>query len=398
MMKNFFLFSLLTTMTLNAAPQGLRVKKSEEDCKPTVQECLGQGEPLTCCGPGYNAPAAIDVNQIEWSCCPIGFTSFIDVAFTYWYAGQDGMTIANTAVLNGGNLYFPQTITNLVQDFDYKPGFKVKAGVTLEHECDLFAEYTWYRGTHQTNSPTVSGTILTTGTITPANGTQVWQDTDWFLQSIADNDALCGPQISSSWELSMDLIDVLASRPFYEAQRLVISPFAGLEVALIRQWMNVDLTESSSLFSGALPQQPIRSQNHSSSWSIGPKVGAGARYLLPLGMRFEGKAGGALLYTTYDIDHTEPRAATTFNPLDLTTSYANYTTLRPAAELGLGFAWGSYIFCKDYHIDFAADYDFMLFWSQNVIRKLLDETLYGTGAAAGDLFLHGMTLTARFDF
>ena len=68
------------------------------------------------------------------------------------------------------------------------------------------------------------------------------------------------------------------------------------------------------------------------------------------------------------------------------------------AELGLGVGWGSYLRAYDFHIDVSADYDFMIFWSQNMIRKLLDDTLTGTSPSSADLYVHGLTVTGRFDF
>jgi hypothetical protein len=368
-------------------------------CTPdTPQECMGKGEPMKCCGPAYNAPAAIDVSHKKWGCCPLDFSSFVDFSFTYWFAGEEGLAIAETGVLNSSTAYFPEKISTLFQESDYKPGFKVGLGTTIDHETVVRLDYTWYRGKNITHSEVASGTIPTAGTSAVLSGTKVWIINDWFLQGTPIGQALAASQVSSSWKIGLDLIDAVAGRPMYLARSLSINPFAGLRSAFIRQSMHVQMTESASLFSTNTPTNPITSHTHSHSWSIGPRAGVDAQYLLPYGLRFEGSLAGSLLYTRYKVKHNEDRASLGFNNASLQVSYSGYSALRPAAEFGLGMGWGMYFYNQDYHIDFSADYDFMIFWAQNMMRKLLDDSLGGTGSASSDLYLHGLTFTSRFDF
>jgi hypothetical protein len=67
------------------------------------------------------------------------------------------------------------------------------------------------------------------------------------------------------------------------------------------------------------------------------------------------------------------------------------------AEMGVGLGWGSYLYCQKYYIDFSARYDFALLWEQNVMRSFAS-SLAGRADDIGDLSLHGLTLTGRFDF
>lgn len=377
----------------NSAPYS----KKMQECEPTAQECMGRAEPLERCNAGYNAPATIDVRP-KWGSCSHDATVFFDLSFLYWYAGEEGLALAETGALSGGTIYYAENTHTLFPSFDYKPGFKVGAGLTLDHEWTVFAEYTWFRGTDKTTSDLALGTINTAGTAAALTGTNVWVVNDWFLQGTSSAQALAGSLVSSKWQLAMDLIDALLSRPFYEAKRLIISPFGGLQVALIRQWMDVYLTENGTLFPGVTPIEPLHSYNHSSSWGIGPKMGLKGEYLMPKNFRVQGDLAASLLYTSYDVTHKEDRASTAFNAGPFTASYSDYTALRTALELGLGLGWGSYLYGNSYHIDFSAQYDFLIFWSQNMMRKLLDDTLTGTGPSAADLYLHGLTIKTRFDF
>ena len=366
--------------------------------KPPENQSQLQGEPLNEYAPAYNAPAAFDVDSKFGSCPHSDITLFFDASFIYWYAGEEGLKIASNGVSNSGVSYFAYDTKVSSQSFDYHPGLKVAAGIMANHEWTVLAEYTWLRGKSTHHSGARSGTESTEGTAAASSGTSVWVVDDWFLQGTSSGQALSGSNVSSSWRLALDLIDAVASRPFYQGRSVVMSPFAGLRTALIRQSMTVNLTESAGLFA-SLPSQPITSHNHSNSWGIGPRIGCDASWLLPMGFRLEGDFAASLLYTKYtSVKHSEDIASAGFNPGPYTASLHDYSCIRPMAELGLGFGWGQYIYNRDYHIDFSASYDFMMFWSQNMMRKLLDDTLTGTSPSSADLYLHGLTVTGRFDF
>jgi hypothetical protein len=66
-------------------------------------------------------------------------------------------------------------------------------------------------------------------------------------------------------------------------------------------------------------------------------------------------------------------------------------------ELGLGLGWGSYFAHNTWHFDLAATYDFHVFWGENVMRAFRD-LVSNVEGTPGNLFMHGLTLTTRFDF
>ena len=113
-----------------------------------------------------------------------------------------------------------------------------------------------------------------------------------------------------------------------------------------------------------------------------------------MGFRFEGNATGALLYTQYTT-----LGYSYANVVDVKASAKNrnINTVRPMAQLGVGLGWGSYMYCQKYYIDFSARYDFNYFWSQNMMRTYVSN-LAGYDNNIGDLYMHGLTLSARFDF
>ncbi len=362
-----------------------------------------QGEPLQgCCPPAaYNAPASIGVNGICF-CSPNWRGAFFaDASFLYWYGGEEGLSLASNGEIEGGVSYFATDMTNYYQSFNYKPGFKIGFGFVGDREWVVHTEYTWLRGS---NSNSVSApSITTTAGSDTLTGVPVLLVDDWFLSGTSNGQALAASSLSSKWHYAVDMLDLTCSRPFYQGPCLTVTPLVGLEAAWIRQKMHVTIEESAEMFTLALPadipSQPIGSRNYSNSWGLGPKFGVDANFLIPMGFRFEGDLAASLLYTQYTkISHSEDPASTAFNPGPYHTSIHNYGCLRPIVECGLGFGWGTYLQCREYHIDFSASYDFTYLWGQNMMRKMLDDLLTGAGGASSDLYFHGLTITGRFDF
>ncbi len=342
----------------------------------------------------YNAPAAVAFHQ-SWS-------YFFDSSFLYWYAREEGLHLAESAILVQGNLALTQEAVSLDQSFEYRPGFKIGIGVIYNNEWSIHGEYTWLRNhtTINKEAPENTSSDLT--------GLGIWNMNDWFQQTIAfqevnslQGQSLSGTALASSWRLGVDIVDLDASRPYFEGSNLTLFPFIGLRAAWIRQTIEVALTQAPGSVGGAsfLLPQPIHSHNNSNCWGIGPRIGFNAKCLLPQGWRLEGSGAGSLLATFFTtLTHAEDAQSIAVAPGPYKVVQSHQKSLLPNAELGLGFGWEMYNSPRSYHIDFSASYDFTIFWGQNKIREMLDNFWAGTDAEAGNLFFHGLTLYGRFDF
>lgn len=364
MKKTFALCSIgaLLMTQLSAKSDGMLTLK-ENPCA-----CLEQGMGLPmekkCFPAAYNTAASVAL-----SC---GWDVDVYASFLYWHVQEDGLSLAITSLglLQPPGVAFPE--------FTYKPGFKVGVGCDTNYDDWVtWVEYTWL---HQSTSNSVAPPSLVTGL--PGR----WSLANWdnFLPLGA-----VGAPVQSSWKMHLDLVDAALSRPFYQGTRLTVSPYVALRALWIRQRIEINM-ETATV--------PTRVTNQSRCWSLGPVAGSMAYWLVGKGIRVEGKAAGSLLFTKYTgLAHKE------LNPvISSTTSVGgnmgNYSCVRPTAELGLGLGWGSYLYCQRYYIDFSARYDFMLLWSQNMLREISNSMINGLGAGIGDLSLQGLTLTGRFDF
>ncbi len=359
-----------------------------------------QGEVLTqSYSPSYNAQGAIAISHKFNNKWLSEDSFFADASFTYWYLSEEGLKIATNAVLNGSTLNYSTNTHSHFPTFNYQPGFKVGIGSIYANEWVSRIEYTWASassdGKGMTSSP---GGNLPAGSSTVSSGSPVFVVDDWFLQGSSSGQALAASSISSNWKLHMNIVDITCGRPWYQGKNVIISPMGGLELAFISQQMNVALTEVPLQLS-PLPFQPIHSRNKLNSWAVGFIGGGECKTLLPWNLYLQGSGSISLLYTTYTtIKHSEDIASTAFNPGPYKASYKNYHAVRPNAIVDMGLGWGKYFCHNACYVDLSANYEFSIYWAQNMMRKLLDDVLTGTSAAPADLFIQGLTITGSLHF
>lgn len=361
-MKNFYLSLAIVTTALFAHDKEIALKFATHP--PSSQ-------------PKENPPPL--VSDLHYS---------FDAAFTYWFAKEDGLNVAESAQVDGsGTTVFASSPRVFQQDFGYHPGFILGAHFSFQ-DWTLFAEYTYYRGENQSSENAPAG----------SSGTGVWSLDSWYMQeTFYSLQSLTGTALSSSWNLSIDMGDLcLSSRP---AQKMgfAYAAFGGLRTLWIRQQMNLELNVAAASFGGSsfLASQPTSSHNYSHSWALGPRLGVNGRYNLPLEFHLEGTLGTSLLFSSFTVTHSESQAATYYAaPASLEMIY---NCVRPELDLNLGFGWGRNVY-NSQRLDLTASYDFAYFWGQNMMRSLMDEYVAGISSGSLDLYFQGVTLKAAYCF
>ena len=341
----------------------------------------------------YTAPAAIDLHQ-SW----IGFA---DASFLYWGIEEDGLTLAQSAILSQGTLALSPDTKFVGYSFDYHPGFKVQIGAVYNHEWNINAVYTRLTGSSSVSKEAPENE-------SDISGLGVWNLNDWFQQTItfshinsAQSQSLSAKKIHSTWKLKLNMLDLNVERASYLGSRLIISPLMGMRAAWIDQHVNVSIFQAEASVGGGvyLGPQPISSRNHSRTFGVGPRLGAQARYLLPMGWRIDSHGSGSLLATySSSLEHKEDAQSIAIPPGPYKIRNPHYHGILPNAEVGLGCGWGKYLSQQRYYLDLSASYDFTLFWAQNVLREMLDEAWNGTSGSAGNLAFHGLTVNACLNF
>ena len=349
----------------------------------------------------YNAPARPSFQR--------GWNFFLTGSYLYWLAEQEGMEVAiSTNAVMDLQAQTP-TISFTSQDaasfhradFRFSPGYKAALGFSCDQVDHWIGslEYTWM---HQKAGPTeLSKDVLL---LTPSSSSAEFLSlTSWFTSSRGFF-PLPAWSVKAKWRMDLDMGDAYIGRPYYQGRFLTFTPLAGVRGLWICQnfRLKAHLPKIPNLLT---PSEPLVSRNYSHSWAVGPRLGFLGRWLLGWGFRLEGDASGALLFTRYTkVSHRESETVTLpSGSISESThiAFRDYNTVRPMLNAGLGFGWGGYLgACRDpfLFVDLSVNYDFLQFWGQNMMGKLVNDYYSGMDTQASDLHMQGITASLRIDF
>jgi hypothetical protein len=256
-------------------------------------------------------------------------------------------------------------------DFGYHPGFE--AGFTLNTPYDkwvLGGDYLWVRAQTQA-SATATGSIYYQGTS-------------------ALEDLLAA--VKATWNVGLDLADLYLARPFYLGKNWTVEPCFGLQGGWIRQSLQITETPNAAAATAWTSQQRTLRSN---CWGIGPSGGFQTNWMLGKGVSLFGNLSASLLYTNY----TTLSQKTTLSTGKVSRGSNNgWNSVKPNLNTGMGVQWGTYFSDQDYYFNLSAAYNFMVFFAQNEISAFAGFLLGSSGISPGNLFLHGVSVSASLLF
>jgi hypothetical protein len=309
---------------------------------------------------------------------------YTSASFIYWNPYQENMELGIVSDTSEADIY---TLNGqfIDLDFQYKPGFQIGLGTSLDHgNWDLFLQYTWFRSTQREN---VSLDISGNEVLYPK----------WEIPDTTSPTYFAG---NEHWRLQMDLLDFELGKDICITPVLSFHTFIGARAAWIRQRLKTEYLNETT---GLLLNNNIFITQRTHSWGLGPRFGLKSLWTLGQGIRLFGNASGDLLFTQYTKTNIDQEATTTTGSFATSSRYhvtqkdRNY--LRAHFALDLGFGWGTYLNEHRQHIDLSASYGFQIFFDQNMFRFFLDDQYLASSLSPnGNLTIHGLTTTLRFDF
>jgi hypothetical protein len=326
----------------------------------------------------YNSPARIDVSG-KWD-----FN--ISGSFIYWYAKENGLMVAALEDMH----HRPYVLTYADMGFKYKPGFKVAVGMNTGNYDNwvINLEYTWLHASY-TGSMSIP---------------EIWYYAmrPNFLSYAIDyyNAPSHGYSFLNSngiWRNAFDIIDLNLARPFYSGEKLTLSPSFGLRGGILNQYY--DGTYVATDLDNTDLRYNLYSYSSQKTWIIGPRVGIVLDWLLGKGVRVTGNTFGSLCY-----QHFKNYFADFAPSGKCSTNSLTQSQVTPNWQIAAGLGYGTYFANQKWHFDLAATYDFQIFWNQNKMTEMVSDqtTIYApfffNATKPADLILHGLTITARFDF
>jgi len=412
---------LFCILTLAACYLSAGCDPCDSSCDPcdTYDTCCDPCDPCCCepcdfvppCPPdtcGYNAPVMIDV-KCSWDV-------YGSITFLYMQAKEENLDYIGT-VASSPNTVGPTVGSNFVHSagklsFDYEPAFRVGLGFNLGCDDWMFNfEYTRYHAdvaSGSFNQSVVNGDSTFNQSLVNAESTLLEGSLYWFGTDGGKNQIIkiernqdASVSCSAKWRLEMDLIDFNLSRQYYVGHCLTFNTHFGLRAGWIDQTFTVDY----SLLNTTTPANSENgtSKSDTESWAVGLRAGLDTDWRFCGGFYLFGNGAVSILYTDYDkilTNQTVNDLDAALN-LDTQTTYTNTSRelcfLRPQANLGLGLGWSDYFCCNDWFFDFKIGYEMQVFWSQNVLPAVYD-LAQDPSRLNGDLYLHGLTISARLDF
>ena len=344
----------------------------------------------------YNAPARVEVD----SCSCWDF--YFGASFIYWEAMQDNMEFAAVASTGVANNFFATGAGNTTSaeivghDFSYKPGFKVLAGMNFDRDhWDGYLEYTWFKSTTTTSVSAGPDSATARLGVLPVRG-------NGFML----NDADANPNTSTSafnsasqeWKLKFQSLDAALARTYYVGTQLTFRTIMGARFAWFTQTLSDTFTSDGTLNQSAGVRTYHERQNFS-SWGAGLMAGLNTKWMLGEGFSMIGNGSFDLLYTRVQTTNTKfSNTVAGAAPSVYAFPDDRPDFVMPHASLEFGFAWGSYFDCYNWHVDFAATYGFQVFWDANLFRNFEGSQAAFSGRGTGNLYMHGLNLSARLDF
>ncbi|MES2273438.1 MAG: Lpg1974 family pore-forming outer membrane protein [Chlamydiota bacterium] len=336
-----------------------------------------------------------------------GYDFFIEGAFTYWTAHEDGLAYAFVQDGPLGTTFVgsqvPSTQVQL-PSFDWRPGFKLGIGMSPCYDgWDVFLDYTWFRSNSNRSSVTVDPAL--TADVEDA----YWLVNAPLIRGILDEVDVAAPfvdtntfnfyeQANAKWGVQLNVFDLELGRNAYVSRRITLRPYVGLKGMWGHQRYTVafsDPLNPDSAFSGSTTMN-----NKIKNWGIGIRPGIDTAWHLGESFSLLGEFAFTALWEQFKVtrvDQTVIDVAIGPLPAGTVTTGVNHTmsyyNLKPVVELFLGFRWETWTCKESFHFAIDAGWEQQIWFGQNQFLRI--EAL---DSDHGDLGIQGVTVRARMDF
>ncbi|MBS0630188.1 MAG: hypothetical protein JSS30_08225 [Verrucomicrobia bacterium] len=317
------------------------------------------GDPVVCGQFGPIYPQEADI-ATACSCMDM----YVTADLIYWSSYTFSSVVGFRNTINGGT-------EELMQRDSYKPGFKVAVGADIGMVI-LDLQYIWWHHQYKSNYSAGAGE-----SVFPFTASQ-------FLGLVAIPNFA---QLRSTWKTHYDQLYFTMQKPVYVGTNLIVNATVGV----LTQWFKQETVINGIGQIGAPGINGFVSGNHR-YWSIGPAVGIKGKLLFCWGLSLLGNFDLALSYQHF----TKGFDVLSFPPVNPLNPFANSTEtykfskrFKGVGMTAAGIGWESYFCCNRYHANVALFYDMI---------TNLGNTVNFEHFLITDVYFHGWTLEARFDF
>lgn len=306
-----------------------------------------------------------------------------------------------------------------VPDFAWSAGGKLDIGYELPYDAwDVNTRYTYYSDRFTSKKKRFNSVTDPSGIgIIPLWFYPFYDTTISLIQNPARY-----ASAKANWKFHFNSIDLELGRSFFLSQSLPIRTTIGLKGAWMHHHyhanyengtvIDASLIRTDGIYTLQLVNSRFAYGQH--SWGLGPRISFESNWPLGWGFSLIGNGGLSLLYNFF-------KSTTEFNDTVILTQIIfedlgdpsdpvvqipslhrkeRFHEIDPVLEAQMGFEWGTtYRKNRPFAFHVAITYEWQYWWSQNHVRRNYAPRSPGlTSDARGDLQMHGLTATLRFDF
>lgn len=203
---------------------------------------------------------------------------------------------------------------------------------------------------------------------------------------------------SQDWFLKFQALDAALARSYYVGTKLTFRSIFGARFAWFTQQRDANFV--ANIASGIATKGSLDIKQKFSSWGAGLMAGLHTNWILGEGFRIIGNGSADLLYTRVQ----KANDKNTWAPVGADSviwafPQAQPNFVMPHTDLEFGFGWSTYFDCNNWHVDLLATYGFQAFWGAELFRHFNDDVqVTNSSLESGNLYMHGLTVSARIDF
>lgn len=329
----------------------------------------------------YNSPARVQP-------CG-GWNWLLRGAFLYWKASEEGLSPGWSYSTKEHEIL--QIENNPIkQHSNYNSGFKVGIGFqSSEDKWEINFKYLRFKNTNSSSKD-----------ISENYSSSSYLKTSWINQDLPISIGLEDKYFfeKGKWDLNYNVFDCLITRPSFQAKKLILTPVVGVRAGWADQkYLFEGKIDSNDVFDNILT---FESRNSSTSWLVGPCLGASHEWILKYGLSLFSDCLLTIFYQKFKNTLDEFALKNSNSKMgNSVSSKNNISLLNPDIEFSFGLEYGKYFYHSEWHLNLSLGYDFIYLWNQNTMSFFAASSndLLVT-SKIGNLMLHGLNFCIKIDF
>jgi len=326
--------------------------------------------------------------------CKCAMGGAFEFDFLYWNAENPGFSCFAYEQKNP-YLSYPNIISGMPEndigslvrlDSKWNPGFRIGAGWNSDFDrWDVFVNWTWFKN-HSHESETINGFY-------PPSYVG-------FLPISIMNQMNPFQNVSSSWRLAYNAVDLELGRAYYITKSLSFRPHWGLRNSWINQKSRTHFYGAMSTYSTNIIDYVAHAKNNFGG--IGPRLGIHSQWhIANSSWSILGKASASLLFgetrSHFRNSYLDDQGDDVIIYRDFKDKSFEYV---PNLQVFLGLNWGSCWHCDQYYFGISAGWETNIYWNQYIIpagsqaSQIVGLPVHSSEAVT----MGGLTANIHFDF